>query len=174
MSIGLAFGGGPQCPDFCWTWAFPVCPPRCWWSPRLEASAGTSPATLLTHRCRRSPRSTGCWAQSCTARACRPWRAKGKEHPAEPLLDNTLPKHTAGPRASLTGTKLSLRRRTMSPTQMSHHFCQRKLKENLGENMDIADLEAVLYLHGTLGTWIIARQILFLPSGPACLPQLLA
>lgn len=149
-------------------------PPRCWWSPRLEASVGTSPATLLTHRCRRSPRSTGCWAQSCTARACRPWRAKGKEHPAEPLLDDTLPKHTAGPRASLTGTKLSLRRRTMSPTQMSHHFCQRKLKENLGENMDIADLEAVLYLHGAVGTWTIARQILFLPSGLACLPQLLA
>lgn len=62
----------------------------------------------------------------------------------------------------------------MSPTQMSHHFCQRKLKENLGENMDIADPEAVLYLHGAVGTWIIARQILFLPSGLACLPQLLA
>lgn len=36
--------------------------------------------------------------------------------------------------AALTGTTLSLRSRTMSPTQMSRHFCQRKLWEDSGDN----------------------------------------
>ena len=51
--------------------------------------------------------------------------------PSSPKL---LPPHcpwcAASSGAPLTGTKLSLRKRTMSPTQMSRHFCQWKLQEN--------------------------------------------
>lgn len=91
------------------------------------------PAPLLTHRCQQSPHSTGCWAPSCTARACRPGRAKrGRRAGLEPLHTETPPSPcpVASSGALLTGTKLSLRRRTMSPTQMSRHFCWRKLQEN--------------------------------------------
>lgn len=52
--------------------------------------------------------------------------------PSSPELPPSTAPACASSGASLTGTKLSLRRRTMSPTQMSRHFCQRKLQENEG------------------------------------------
>lgn len=135
VSVGSAFRGS----------AYSAPSPR--GSPRVEASAvgwdvsaplppwqWGSPAPLLTRQCQRSPRSTGCWAPSCTARACRPGRAKSGE---SKVLSPSLPAPPLHPahsrlRAPLTGTKLSFCRRTMSPTQMSRHFCQRKLQENEG------------------------------------------
>lgn len=61
------------------------------------------------------------------------------------------PRHAASPKAPLTGTKLSLRRRMTSPTQMSRHFCQWKLQENY---------RGYFYPRGSGGTGATAVSVL--------------
>lgn len=151
----------------------PVCltPPQCRGGSRPEASAvGWDVSALLLPWGNRgplplsSPIDVGSLhvAQAAGLRAAQQEHVgleeqkEGRERPVEPLLaeippPTTPPRHAASPKAPLTGTKLSLRRRMTSPTQMSRHFCQRKLQENY---------RGYFYPRGSGGTGAVAVSVL--------------